>query len=153
MTRLTLGQYPDVLGMAIPSCPSYTSSSSNRDLDLDTSLDVDDDLLDDLGGRSQVDQALVDAHLVRVPCLGTLTAGGLAGLFAQPGQSCLSFFANASEETRETYSDLEGLGGQADGALGAEVLVLGALNELLADLLERLHLARGQGDTDLVNLL
>ncbi len=45
-----------------------------------------------------------------------------------------------------TYHDLEGLGGQADGALGAEVLVLGALDELLADLLEGLHLARGQGD-------
>ena len=45
-----------------------------------------------------------------------------------------------------TYHDLEGLGGQADGALGAEVLVLGALDELLADLLEGLHLAGGQGD-------
>lgn len=45
-----------------------------------------------------------------------------------------------------THHDLEGLGGQADGALGAEVLGLGALNELLADLLEGLHLAGGQGD-------
>ena len=45
-----------------------------------------------------------------------------------------------------THHDLEGLGRQADGALGAEVLGLGALDELLADLLERLHLARGQGD-------
>jgi hypothetical protein len=53
--------------------------SSNGDLDLDTSLNVDDDLLDDLGGRIQVNQALVDAHLVHVPGLGTLTAGRLAG--------------------------------------------------------------------------
>ena len=62
-------------------CPrSPLCLSSNGDLDLDTGLDVDDDLLDNLGGSSQVDQALVDAHLVQVPGLGTLTAGGLAGL-------------------------------------------------------------------------
>ena len=45
-----------------------------------------------------------------------------------------------------THHDLEGLGRQADGALGAEVLVLGALDELGADLLEGRDLARGQGD-------
>ena len=49
------------------------------DLNLDTSLDVDDDSLDDLGGGVQVDEALVDAHLVHVPGLGTLTVGGLTG--------------------------------------------------------------------------
>ena len=37
-------------------------------------LDVDGgDLLDDLGGGMQVDDALVDSHLELVPCLGTLT--------------------------------------------------------------------------------
>ena len=56
----------------------------------------------------------MDAHLVAVPGLGTLTAGGLAG------------------------GDLERLGGQADGALGAQVLVLGAVDDLGADLLEGL---------------
>ena len=71
----------------------------------------------------------MDPHLVRVPGLGTLTVGGLAG------------------------GDLEALGGQADGALDAEVLVLGALEELARDLLKRLDLARGQGDADLVDLL
>jgi hypothetical protein len=44
------------------------------------------------------------------------------------------------------------LGGQADRALDAELLVLGSVNELLADLLERLDVARGKGDTDLVDL-
>jgi hypothetical protein len=34
--------------------------SGNGDLNLNTSLDVDDDLLDDLGGGVKVDQALVD---------------------------------------------------------------------------------------------
>ena len=34
--------------------------SSDGDLNLNTSLDVDDDLLDDLGGGVKVDQALVD---------------------------------------------------------------------------------------------
>jgi hypothetical protein len=34
--------------------------SGDGDLNLNTSLDVDDDLLDDLGGGVKVDQALVD---------------------------------------------------------------------------------------------
>lgn len=71
----------------------------------------------------------MDAHLVAVPGLGTLTARSLTG------------------------GDLEVSGGQADGALEAEVLVLGTLDDLGADLLEDLDLARGKGDTDLVALL
>lgn len=71
----------------------------------------------------------MDAHLEAVPGLGTLTARGLAG------------------------GDLEALGGQADGTLGAEVLVLSAVDDLSADLLEDLDLAGGQGDADLVALL
>jgi hypothetical protein len=48
-------------------------------------------------------------------------------------------------------SYLENLGRQTDRALDAEVLGLGALKELSADLLERLDLARGEGDADLVD--
>jgi hypothetical protein len=70
----------------------------------------------------------VDAHLVGVPGLGTLTVRGLTG------------------------GDLEDLGGETDGALDAELLVLGTVDELLADLLERLHVAGGEGDADLVDL-
>jgi hypothetical protein len=76
-----------------------------------------------------LNETLVDAHLEAVPGLGTLTARGLAG------------------------GDLEGLGGQADGTLGAEVLGLSTLDDLSADLLEDLDLAGGQGDADLVGLL
>ena len=97
-------------------------------LNLDTGLDVDDDLLDDLSGGVEVDEALVDAHLVCVPSLGTLTARSLTG------------------------GDLQVLGGQADGALDAELLVLGTVDELLADLLEALDVAGGEGDADLVDL-
>ena len=71
---------------------------------------------------------LVDAHLIGVPGLGTLTARSLTG------------------------GDLQVLGGQTDGALDAELLVLGTVDELLAHLLERLDIARGEGDTDLVDL-
>jgi hypothetical protein len=67
----------------------------------------------------------VDAHLVCVPSLGTLTARSLTG------------------------GDLQVLGGQADGALDAELLVLGTVDELLADLLEALDVAGGEGDADL----
>ncbi len=45
-----------------------------------------------------LDQALMDAHLVGIPCLGTFTVGGLSG------------------------ADLEILGWQADGTLDAQVL-------------------------------
>lgn len=77
----------------------------------------------------EVDEALVDAELVEIPGLGTLTARGLAS------------------------GDLEVLGGQADGALDGEALAAGALNELGADLLERLNLSASQGDSDAVALL
>jgi len=78
---------------------------------------------------NSLDQTLVDAHLVLVPGLGTLTVGGLAG------------------------RDVQGLGGQTDGALDLEGLGAGTVDELLAHLLEGGDLARGQGDTDLVDLL
>jgi hypothetical protein len=52
--------------------------SSNGNLDLHSGLERDrGDLLDDLGGRSEVDEALVDAHLVAVPSLGTFTTGAV----------------------------------------------------------------------------
>lgn len=70
----------------------------------------------------------MDTHLVGVPGLGTLTVRGLTG------------------------GDLEDLGGETDGALDAELLVLGTVDELLADLLERLDVAGGEGDADLVDL-
>lgn len=74
-------------------------------------------------------ETLVDAHLVLVPGLGTLTVGGLPG------------------------ANLEALGGQTDGTLHLEGLGAGTVNELRAHLLEGGDLARGQGDTDLVDFL
>jgi hypothetical protein len=53
--------------------------SSDGDFDLNTGLDVDDDLLDNLSRGVEIDETLVDAHLEHIPGLGTLTAGGLAG--------------------------------------------------------------------------
>jgi len=100
----------------------------NSNLNLNTSLNVDDDLLDDLGGGVQVDETLVDSHLVHVPSLGTLTTRSLTG------------------------GDLEVLGGQTDWALDAQLLGLGTLDELAADLLEGGDLAGGEGDADLVDL-
>ena len=71
----------------------------------------------------------MDAHLVLVPGLGTLTVGGLAG------------------------GDVQGLGGQTDGTLDLQGLGAGTVDELRADLLEGGDLARGKSDTDLVDLL
>lgn len=50
-------------------------TSEDRNLDLDTRLQADGgDLLDDLAGGVEVDEALVHLELVAVPGLGTLTA-------------------------------------------------------------------------------
>lgn len=64
-----------------------------------------------------LDQTLVNAHLIRIPSLTPLTARGLP------------------------RGDLQTLGREADGALDAEVLALGALDELLAHLFQALDLA------------
>ena len=72
----------------------------------------------------EVDDALVDPHLEAIPGLGTLSARGLPG------------------------GDTQGLGGHADGALDLEVLLLGAADELAADLLQGLDVPGGEGDAD-----
>ena len=104
-------------------------SSLDRDFNLYTRLDGDgSDLLDNLRRRVQVDQALVDAHLVAIPGLGTLTVRSLAG------------------------GDAQGLGRQTDRSLDLELLVLGAVDQVTADLLQVLDVAGGQSDADLVHL-
>ena len=67
------------------------------------------DLLDDLSGRFKVDETLVDLHLEVIPGLGTFTTGGLAG------------------------DDVKTLGGETDGSLDTEVLVLGSVDEISAN--------------------
>ncbi len=54
---------------------------------------------------------------------------------------------------RLSRRDLQALRRQAHGTLDAQVLGLGALDQLLADFLEGLHFARGQGDADFVDFL
>ena len=43
------------------------------------------------------------------------------------------------------------LGGHAHGALDGQLLVLGALHQVAAHLLEMLHVARAEGDADAVH--
>jgi hypothetical protein len=108
----------------------------NSNLDLNSRLDVNGglryhcqirrswrrayDLLDDLGGRVQVDHTLVDLHLETIPCLGTLTARSFAG------------------------GNLQALGGNPDGTLDLQTLLLGTLDEVGAHW-EPLALKQGQG--------
>ena len=75
----------------------------------------------------KIDDALVDTHLEAIPGLGTFTTRGLTG------------------------GDPQGLGGHPDGSLNFEVLILGSLDEVSADLFEALHVPGGQGDPDTVN--
>ena len=101
----------------------------DRDLDIHTGLEGRrSDLLDNLAGRVQVDQALVDAHLVVIPGLRTLTTRRLAG--------------GVGEDLRR----------KTDRALHVELLVLRAVDEVIAHLLEALHVTRGERNADLVQL-
>lgn len=102
---------------------------SNRNLDLNARLNIDNDLLDHLSRRIEIDQTLVNPHLEHIPRLAALTAGCLSG------------------------RDLQSLGGEADGTFDAQVLRFGALEELGAYLLEGGDFAAGQGDADLVDFL
>ena len=52
-----------------------------------------------------------------------------------------------------TGGDLESLGWETNWALDAEFLGLSTVDELLADLLERVDLSAGQSDSDLVGFL
>jgi len=100
--------------------------SSNRDLNFNTSLDVDDDLLDDLGRCVEINQTLVNSHLEAIPGLGTFTTRSLSGC------------------------DLQGLGWKTDWALDSEILGLGTLDQFLTDFLEGGDIATGERDADLV---
>jgi hypothetical protein len=53
-------------------------SSSDSDLDLNPSLDVDDDLFDELGGSKHVSHPLVNPHLEYILGLGVFVIRCLA---------------------------------------------------------------------------
>jgi hypothetical protein len=76
-----------------------------------------------------LNESLVDSHLKCIPGLRTFTAGRL---------SCCDF---------------KSLGRKTNGSLDAEILRLGAFDQLLAHLLKRSDLAAGESDTDLVSFL
>ena len=101
---------------------------NERETHLDTGFNVDGgDLLDDLGGAVEVNHSLVDPHLELVPGLGTLSARSLPG------------------------GDSQHLGGHPHWSLHLELLVLGAPDEVAADLLQRLDVPGGQSDSDAVD--
>jgi len=89
-------------------------SISDRDLDLDSGLDVDGgDLLDGVGGGVQVNHTLVDPQLEPVPGLGTLSARSLTG------------------------GDAESLGRHPHRTLHLQILGLGSVDEVGTNLLQR----------------
>lgn len=72
----------------------------------------------------QVDDTLVDAHLIAIPGLGALTARSFA------------------------RGDAQHLGGHAHWSVDLEVLVLGALDQVRAHLLQALYVRARQRDAD-----
>lgn len=106
----------------------YICLRRDGDLDLNTRLQTDRcNLLDNLAGRVEVNKALVNLELVAVPGLGTFTTRSL------------------------TSGDLENLGGQTDGSLDTELLVLGTVDEVVRELFQVLDIAARQRDTDFVD--
>lgn len=100
----------------------------NGDLNLNSGFNGDGgDLLNDLRGRVQVDQTLVDSHLEAIKSLGTVTTRRLTG------------------------GNTKNLGRETDGTLDLELLILGTLDEIRRDLFQVLDVARSQGDTDTVD--
>lgn len=87
------------------------------------------DLLDHLSAGLDVDDTLVDAHLIGIPGLGTLTVRSLSS------------------------GDLQYLGRQSDGAGNRVGDILGALNQLGASSLGLLDISRSDGDSNLDDLL
>ena len=75
----------------------------------------------------EVDDSLVDPHLELVPGLTTLSARSLTG------------------------GDSQGLGGHPHGSLHLQLLVLGSLDQVTADLLQGLDVAGSQSDPDAVD--
>ena len=103
--------------------------SRNRNLHLHPRLNIDNNLLDHLRRRIQIDESLVDSHLKHIPRLGPFAARRLA------------------------RGHFEGLGGETHGALDAQVLGFGALEEFGAHFFEGLDFARREGDADFVDFL
>jgi hypothetical protein len=121
--------------------------SRDGDLDLDTRLQADaslkknilastpsatqvtHNLLDDLARRVQVDEALVHLELVTVPGLRSLTTG-------LPTQQSVSE-RNTSGAGTGTYrlagGDAQDLGREPHRALYAQLLVLGAVDQVCRD--------------------
>merc|ERR550537_1222947 len=91
------------------------------DFDLNTRLDGNRcDLLNDVRGRVQIDQALVDAHFKAIKGVGSLSTWTLA----------------------DTQTQL--LCGQSHWTCDVQVLILGTLDEISADLLQGLDVTTGE---------
>ena len=124
-------------------------SSGNCNLDLNASLDVDDDLLHNFGRGVQtvvplalnpfvrtfgrkgnlLNQTLMNSHLKHIPSLRSFTTGCFTG------------------------SNLKNLGREADRAFNTQILNLSPFNEFGAHFLKRFDFARGKSDADFVDFL
>jgi hypothetical protein len=120
---------PQLTRTILASLETQFSLCRNRDLNLDARLNIDNDLLYHLGRRIQINQPLVNAHLEHIPGLASLTTGCFSGC------------------------DLQGFGGEADGAFDAQVLGFGPLKELSAHFFERGDFPRGERNADFVDFL
>lgn len=103
-------------------------SICNGDFNLDSWFNADGcDLLNNLRRAVQVYESLVDPHLKTIPSLGTFTTRGFSRSYSQS------------------------LGGHPLRSLHFEILLLRASDQVSTHLLQRLHVAAGEGDPNPVN--
>jgi len=109
-------------------CTKGQNLSRDSNFNLDARLQADaSNLLDDLAGRVEVDQALVHLEFETIPGLRTFTA------------------------RRFTCSDLQDLGRQADRTFNTKLLVLGSVDKIRREFLQVPDVATRQSDTDFVD--
>lgn len=143
----------------------FSSHSSNLcsdgNLNLNTSFDVDDDLLDNLSRGVKTILSLVYFRLLFSPSfLNPLIISSCEGsegnlLNQTLVDSQLEAIPGLGTFTTRGFTggNLQGLGWKTDWSLDAEFLSLGTLDEFTADLLEGVNLLGGEGDSDLVGFL
>jgi len=111
---------------ALPDCSSGFLVGSviipDNEVDLNGSVDSEvGDLTDDAGRAVDVEDSLVDFHLITIPGVGSITTRRTSG------------------------GDGQAFGGHAVGSLGFVSLVLGSSNNLSTGGFERLNQSGGQG--------
>jgi len=109
---------------------NFSLISGDGDLNLNARLDLDGrNLTDNIGGGVEINQSLVNSELKTIKGVGSFSARRFSG------------------------GDAKDAGGEANGALHLQILLLRSLDQRRANLLEVLDVLGGEGDADAMEVL